>query len=281
MDYDSSTQTSNVCRGATEPDDFNQEEDDIMILARDEVVSVNSDGREEQQGIRNRFDRVQGTVERGSLNVLSAKFESLDYDICENNLLLDEDRSKGYKFVVKKNLARWLVFFMIGIITALIASLIDITIEELSGLKYGDVDKCVTHQCLLIPYMLWITANVIPVVFGSILVAYVEPCAAGSGIPQVKCYLNGVMVPRVVRIKTLLVKTVGVVCSVVGGLAVGKEGPMIHAGAVVAAGISQGKSTTFAKDLMLFKYFREDHEKRDFVSGGAAAGVAAAFGAPV
>ena len=56
---------------------------------------------------------------------------------------------------------------------------------------------------------------------------------------------------------------------------------MIHAGAVVAAGVSQGRSTTFNKDLHLFHYFREDHEKRDFVSGGAAAGVSAAFGAPV
>lgn len=49
-----------------------------------------------------------------------------------------------------------------------------------------------------------------------------EPVAAGSGIPQIKCYLNGVIIPRAVRIKTLFVKVVGVMLSVIGGLAAGK-----------------------------------------------------------
>ncbi|XP_020707477.2 H(+)/Cl(-) exchange transporter 7 [Athalia rosae] len=221
----------------------------------------------------------------GATNYLSTNYESLDYDTCENHLLLDEERKKGYKFVVKKNVARWFIFLLIGIITALIACFVDISIEELSKLKYGGlkkyVDQCVLENCLWLPYILWLVMNIVPVFIGSFLVAFIEPVAAGSGIPQVKCYLNGVKVPNVVRIKTLTVKIIGVICTVVGGLAGGKEGPMIHSGAVVAAGISQGKSTTFNKDFRIFRYFREDHEKRDFVSGGAASGVSAAFGAPI
>ncbi|KYQ58999.1 H(+)/Cl(-) exchange transporter 7 [Trachymyrmex zeteki] len=221
----------------------------------------------------------------GATNFLSTNYESLDYDPCENYLLQDEERKKGYKFIVRKNFARWFIFLLIGICTALIACFVDILIEELSSLKYGwlkkYVDQCVMEGCLWLPYMTWLVLNIVPVFIGAVLVSYIEPVAAGSGIPQVKCYLNGVKIPRVVRIKTLAVKTIGVICTVVGGLAGGKEGPMIHSGAVIAAGISQGKSTTFKKDLKIFEYFREDHEKREFVSGGAASGVSAAFGAPI
>ena len=48
------------------------------------------------------------------------------------------------------------------------------------------------ENVLWIPYLVWVMLNVIPVCMGSFLVSYIEPVAGGSGIPQVKCYLNGV-----------------------------------------------------------------------------------------
>jgi hypothetical protein len=112
---------------------------------------------------------------------------------------------------------------------------------------------------------------------------WIEPVSGGSGIPEIKCYLNGIDLPRVVRVKTLICKVIGVAFSVAGGLPVGKEGPMVHSGAVVAAGASQGKTRCWGVDTSFSKFsdFRNDREKRDFVACGAAAGVASAFGAPI
>ena len=48
------------------------------------------------------------------------------------------------------------------------------------------------------------------------------------------------------RIKTLVCKVVGVTLSVLGGLAVGKEGPMVHSGAVIAVGTGTVPTVTFS-----------------------------------
>lgn len=55
------------------------------------------------------------------------------------------------------------------------------------------------------------------------LCCVMAPEAVGSGIPQIKSYLNGVNIPRIMRFKTLLGKVIGVIMSVTGGLPVGKE----------------------------------------------------------
>ncbi|KAG7279433.1 hypothetical protein CRUP_038206 [Coryphaenoides rupestris] len=186
--------------------------------------------------------------------LLSLKYESLDYDNSENQLFLEEERRMSY-----------------------ISSTVPLVLKRATAY----IEKFTAVGGLSLSLILWAVLNSAFVMVGAILVAFVEPIAGGSGIPQIKCYLNGVKIPRVVRLKTLLVKVFGVICSVAGGLAVGKEGPMIHSGAVVAAGVSQGRSTSLKRDFKIFEYFRRDTEKRDFVSAGAAAGVSAAFGAPV
>ena len=79
-------------------------------------------------------------------------------------------------------------------------------------------------------------------------------------------------------------KLVGVGFALGGGLVAGTEGPMLHAGAVLAAGISQGKSTLMGVTTSCSKlgaWFRSDVEKRDFVVCGVAAGVAVGFGSPI
>lgn len=114
--------------------------------------------------------------------------------------------------------------------------------------------------------------------------SYVEPVSAGSGIPEIKVYLNGVDVPRIMRAKTLACRALGCVFSVASGFPVGMEGPMIHSGAVVAALVSQGDCSAGCLRRLRrhrIRDFRNDGDKRDFVSCGAAAGVASAFASPL
>ncbi len=60
----------------------------------------------------------------------------------ENAILLDEERTQGYGGVIRRDLARWIVAFFIGVLTALVACAIDITIETLSSVKYGVLKRC-------------------------------------------------------------------------------------------------------------------------------------------
>lgn len=211
-----------------------------------------------------------------SQDFLSQKYESLDYDQCENFYFLLEQRNqrKNLNLLRKKSVKRWFIVLLIGTLTALTACAIVVAVDKLSYLKYTFLAQLINNcddsaeSCYHLPLFVWVGLNSSLVSIGCILVAYWAPVAAASGIPVIKCYLNGVKVPQVVRIQTFIAKTIGVIFSVVGGLASGKEGPMIHAGAIIAAGVSQGKSTSFNKDTGFFNEFREDREKRDFVSAG-------------
>ena len=135
---------------------------------------------------------------------------------------------------------------------------------------------------MVVGYIVYALINILFVGIATALVSFVEPVSAGSGIPELKSYLNGTNYLKLLRLKTLVCKLIGVTFSVSGGLIIGKEGPMVHSGAVLGANLSHLTGLKKYSWTHAFLYrFRNDRDKRDFVSGGAAAGVAAAFGAPI
>ncbi|RZR83501.1 hypothetical protein BHM03_00010112 [Ensete ventricosum] len=113
------------------------------------------------------------------------------------------------------------------------------------------------------------------------LCAYVAPAAAGSGIPEVKAYLNGVDSYSILAPSTLFVKIFGSIGGVSAGFVLGKEGPMVHTGACIANLLGQGGSRKYHLTWTWLRYFKNDRDRRDLITCGSAAGVAAAFRAPV
>lgn len=96
--------------------------------------------------------------------------------------------------------------------------------------------------------------------------AKAEPQAAGSGIPQVKGAVLGVFKLRWLRI--LLIKFAACALAIGSGLSLGRAGPSIQMGAMAGQGVSR---------LLA----RPRIEERYLISGGAAAGLAAVFNAPL
>lgn len=97
--------------------------------------------------------------------------------------------------------------------------------------------------------------------------------AKGSGIPEVKAAVAGFAIPKSFEARTLAAKVMALSLCVGAGLAVGKEGPMIHIGAcwgvLLAGPISRVARLAVPID------------ETELICVGAAAGVSAAFGAPL
>ncbi len=186
-------------------------------------------------------------------------------------------------------LARWVLTVLVRVVTGLCGVCVFGTADTLMAFKFAQVQAVLRMELdgAALPgsaYVLQVCLHVLFVFISAYLVVRFAPAAAGAGVPDVIAFLNGLKMPKTVRMKTLIVKLVGVGCALGGGLVAGMEGPMLHAGAVVAAGISQGKSTSLGIATSFTKlgaWFRSDVEKRDFVACGVAAGVFVGFGAPI
>jgi chloride channel 7 len=117
---------------------------------------------------------------------------------------------------------------------------------------------------------------------------------SSSGIPEVMSYLNGIRVPKAFNINTFFAKVASIIFSYSSSLALGElffvvsssfvvllmkhyepigpEGPMIHLGATIGAAVGPAKSKTLNFYGKVGWQYRNDKDKRDFITSGAAAG---------
>lgn len=103
------------------------------------------------------------------------------------------------------------------------------------------------------------------------LVKRFAPYAAGSGVPEIKAVLSGVVMKGYLSAWAFVVKMVGLALAVASNLNMGKEGPFVHLASVVSYLIAS-----------LFVEFRENHTMlMEFVCVGTAVGVSVAFNAPI
>ncbi len=119
--------------------------------------------------------------------------------------------------------------------------------------------------------------------FSALLVAVFAPLARGSGMPEVIAYLNGIRCEHVFRFREMSIKFISNIFAVGFGLPMGQEGPMVAFGAALGAGIGRGRFAPLnIRNFCNFSpQFQNSKDLQDFVSGGVAAGVSAAFNAPV
>lgn len=225
--------------------------------------------------------RVNTTSQIAIVGSNICPIESLDYEILENDLFKQDWRSRKKLEIFQYVVLKWTLALLIGLLTGLVGFFNNLAVENIAGFKFLLTSKLMINQNYYQAFATFAGINVFLGVCAAALCAYIAPAAAGSGIPEVKAYLNGIDSHSILAPSTLFVKIFGSILGCAAGFVVGKEGPMVHTGACIANLLGQGGSRKYHLTWRWLRYFKNDRDRRDLITCGAAAGVAAAFRAPV
>ena len=170
----------------------------------------------------------------------------------------------------------WVAYAMIGIFTGLCTAIMSNAEVHLIHEKRLLADKVIggAESNLFEGWLFFSGISMCFVFVAAATTVYWAPGATGSGNAELICYLNGVNYPKLIGFETFVTKIFGVIFAVIGGLCVGKEGPLAHIGANVGAVVPYFP-------LPRFEYLRNDTNKRELIAAGVSAGVSTAFGAPI
>uniref|UniRef100_A0A7N8XQ67 Chloride channel, voltage-sensitive 1b n=1 Tax=Mastacembelus armatus TaxID=205130 RepID=A0A7N8XQ67_9TELE len=131
----------------------------------------------------------------------------------------------------------WIFLVLLGLTMALVSWSMDYaSAKSLQAYKWihGELKGNVPLQ-----YLAWVTFPMILVMFASLFCHLVSPQAIGSGIPELKTILRGVVLKEYLTLKAFIAKVIGLTAALGSGMPVGKEGPFVHIASICAAVLSR------------------------------------------
>nr|CAD2189352.1 unnamed protein product [Meloidogyne enterolobii] len=172
----------------------------------------------------------------------------------------------------------WLFLAILGIGMALTSMFIDGVVEYLQTFQLvlmtisGNTGN--NYFDYFCTYLSWLGYTELLVICSAIFVHYVAPQAIGSGIPEMKCSLRGVVLKDYLAARTLISKIVGLTFSLGSGIPIGKMGPFVH----VAASTANLLSNVAAR---FEGAYGNECRKSEMLAAACATGVACCFSAPI
>uniref|UniRef100_A0A452IV98 Chloride channel protein 2 n=1 Tax=Gopherus agassizii TaxID=38772 RepID=A0A452IV98_9SAUR len=176
------------------------------------------------------------------------------------------------KFLISKVGEDWIFLILLGLVMALVSWAMDFTIAtclQAQKWMYGGLDTNIFLQ-----YMAWVTYPVVLITFSAGFTQILAPQAVGSGIPEMKTILRGVVLKEYLTLKTFVAKVIGLTCALGSGMPLGKEGPFVHIASMCAALLS--------KFLSLFGGIYENESRNiEMLAAACAVGIGCCFAAPI
>ncbi|CAJ0955481.1 unnamed protein product, partial [Mesorhabditis belari] len=169
----------------------------------------------------------------------------------------------------------WCLSACLGIITAVLSVGMDVAIEEIQHLHVVAHDWTIKY----LPSMAlstWVIHVVFFTAMATLFCKIVSEKAVGSGIPEVKVIMHGFKMDGYLTLRTLIAKMVGLTLAMGGGLPIGKEGPFVHIGAIVATLLSK-----ITASCQYSAFFSNEGREMEMLSTGCAVGIACTFSAPI
>ncbi|XP_030661253.1 chloride channel protein ClC-Ka isoform X1 [Nomascus leucogenys] len=167
----------------------------------------------------------------------------------------------------------WYFLMTLGVLMALVSYAMNFAIGRVVRAHqwlYGEIG-----DSPLLRYLSWTVYPVALVSFSSGFSQSITPSSGGSGIPELKTMLAGVILEDYLDIKNFGAKVVGLSCTLATGstLFLGKVGPFVHLSVMIAAYLGRVRTTTIGEP-------ENKSKQNEMLVAAAAVGVATVFGAP-